>query len=249
MTPTEPVTPLDTTPETEKTDPPLRKLSRFSKTYYAWTATLAGSALFTGTWLFATTSSLENADKSSIIGLTLPIMTLVPFALLTGYNLYDLGKRRAEDRVGRPVKTRRFAFKKKTPVITVPPERTLKQPLSASVKTSLAEKEHTAILRSGIRHMERHLHDRLTLLENQDEATLALLADKQDLHLSELTESERAAFLAGEKSRIGRELERIAFMRQDINRLLGNRADPYAVWLDTLAAQEAAATQPVPPQT
>lgn len=243
MTPTEPVTPLHAAPEPKKTDPPLKTLSRFSKTYHAWTATLAGSALFTGTWLFATTSSLENADKSSIIGLTLPIMTLVPFAILTGYNLYDLGKRRAEDRVGRPVKTRRFAFKRTAP-LDVPAQKTLKQPLSASVKTSLAEKEHTAILRSGIRHMERHLYDRLTLLENQDEATLALLADKQDLHLPELTESERAAFLAGEKSRIGRELERIAFMRQDINRLLGQGADPYAVWLDTLTAKEAAASRP-----
>lgn len=209
------------TPET-----PVRELSRFSKTYHALTATLAAGTLLTGTWLFAASRSLENADKSSLLSLTAPIFVLAPLALLTGYNLYDFGKRRMRDRYAHA---------------PVAKPKTVTPPLSGSIQTSLTEKEHTAILRSGIRRVERDFRERLDLLERQDDATLALLAGKQDVVLSELTETERAAFLASEKNRLARELERIEFMRQDINRLLGQGADPYVVWLDQLSAQEAAA--------
>lgn len=209
------------TPET-----PVRELSRFSKTYHALTATLAASTLFTGTWLFAASASLKDADKTSLLTVTMPVFALAPLAVLAGYNLYDFGKRRMRDRYAHA---------------PVAKPKTFAQPLSGSIKTSLTEKEHTAILRSGIRRVERDLLERLALLERQDDATLALLAGKQDIVLGELTETERATFLAGEKNRLSRELERIEFMRQDINRLLGQGADPYVVWLDQLSASEAAA--------
>lgn len=218
QTPTPPLEPKPSAPT------PVRDLSRFSKTYHALTASIAAGILFFLMWTVSTTGAVKSIGaRTEWVTLVGPLFLLLPLVLLMVVNAYDFGRRRAEDRVGEPVK------RKAQQATTRPP----------NAQTALTGTEQTAILRSGIRRVERDFHERLALLERQDEATLAQLASKQDIVLTELTETERAAFLAGEKNRLSLELERIEYMRQDINRLLGQGVNPYAVWLDQLSLKEA----------
>lgn len=210
-------TPHEPTDSTAYT--PIRHLSRFSKTYHALTAFLAGGILLALMWGVSITSAITGiTDRNEWFTLIAPLFLLVPLILLVVINAYDFGRKRAEDKVGKPVK----------PVKASPKARAQ---VSA---TTLAGPEQTAILRSGIRLTERRVYATLAALERQDETTLATLAEKQDITLSELTEVERAAFLANEKNRLTTELERIELMRQEVNRHLTRGEDPFSAWLDGL---------------